>query len=348
MSISSGTASSQSVSARPPDWVYLRNIKSRIWMEHNSPRERQITLELIVMNSHSTNPIVDFPLQVGEFLYGLKIIDEDGSVLPFYSRREIKHLIETYKENLKLTITNRLNEGYIVWIKLPNNKPIGPKDFRTIRLSYWGTAPNNPKSVKWHSSIFDIQQYTEIVPNAVPVETSYFITAPKDCILEVMKEKTSAYNIDTNEKLDIQYLDKRKDIATPNLQKSPIVVAQWHGCIAITIMPYECKFEFHVEYEVKLPKNERLIWQIGIPVSIFFLLIMVTLPMTPFFSTIYSVEPISRESIFAFAAIAGGIIAALMALINNALIGRTRLILLIDVGLIIALVLRADLFNIHH
>ena len=144
MTVSSETVSSHSVNSRPP-WVYLRTIKSRIWMEHNSPRERQITHELIVKNSHSNNPILDFPMQVGEFLYGLKITDEDGSVLPFYSRWEINNLIETYKENLKSTIKNRLNEGYMIWIRLPNNKPIGPNDCRTIRLSYWGTAPNNPE-----------------------------------------------------------------------------------------------------------------------------------------------------------------------------------------------------------
>ena len=89
-------------------------------------------------------------------------------------------------------------------------------------------------------------------------------------------------------------------------------------------------------------------WKVGIPTSVFLLVIMITLPMTPFFSTVYSLEPISRESIFAFAGVTGGIIGALIALVNNSLIGHTRLLLLIDVGLIIALVFRADLFNVHH
>lgn len=308
---------------RRPAWMDLQPMKNRIWIDHITPSDRQITEEIIVRNT-SDEDIMDFPIPLPEFRHGLVVLDEDEARLSFYSREEIHTMIKEYSKDIQSTIEHQLDEGYLVWIRLPETRPIHINELRSIRLRYWGSGPSNPSKIKL--SIFDIRQYLDYLGKGEEVqrETSYFIRAPKDCNLKIVKKYTQAYEIKSGKRLDISH----EQIGTPNLKK-PIVIMETAGCISVVLPAQALPYMFQLAYQVILPRLERAIWSTILLISATFVGLLIVFPTIPFISSIYSALSLSLESIAALAAIGGGAVTALIALINNPLIVRTRLYLLL-------------------
>src|SRR5690349_8483801 len=118
--------------------------------------------------------------------------------------------------------------------------------------------------------MFDIQQYSEYLANSVGIETSYFISAPKDCIVEIVDDDTYGVNINTHEILNIHYASNP---ATPfhglPIKKPsdvPIIISNEPHYISVYLRqqtnPEATAYIFQMVYQVKLPKNESLLWKI--------------------------------------------------------------------------------------
>jgi hypothetical protein len=327
-----------------------------MWIEHRSPSDRQI-IEEIVLKNEGSSCVQDFPIPLSEFLQGLRIIDEDGCVLPFLSRDEVYSIIGKYQPKLKERIELQLRHAYLVWIRLPEKHLIRPGELRSIRLCFWGSGIGNPIKVKF--SIFDIRQYSEYLANSIAIETSYFITAPEGCIVEVVKKHTYSLNVDTKEELKIDY---QSDPARPKLQEDtaeagtiPIIISNEPHYISVFLRQpeYQSAYLFQLVYRVKLPKIERRLLEIAVPVSIFLTIALILspfVPMAPSKSLIcmtYSITHISilKESIQTVGLIAAASIGALIALKNDPMIARTRAILLGELILILILILIANKFE---
>jgi hypothetical protein len=177
-----------------PSWIMVQPIKQRILIKHTSPQDREITEEITLKNLGSED-IQDFPIPLADFLHGIIIYDEDDSRLPFYARHEINIMIGEYECALKDRLEKQLKEGALVWVKLPKERPIRQNQLRTIRLTFAGTNEMNPRRGVTALSLFDKKTYVDYVGQVMPIETSYFITAPKGFALEIVSKKTAVCNL---------------------------------------------------------------------------------------------------------------------------------------------------------
>jgi hypothetical protein len=288
----------------------------------------------------------------------LRILDEDDSILSFYPREEIFPLLENFQGKVKEQIKKQLEDGYLVWLRLPKNKPIRKGDMRSIRLCYWGSGLGNPIKIK--SSMFDIQQYSEYLANSLGIETSYFISAPKDCNVEIVRNDTYVVDIDTHEDVEINYAQNPAtpfdEPATKKVSGVAIIISNEPHYISVYIRQQKnlepAAYIFQMVYQVKLPKNESLIWRIAIPTSTVFLIGLILsgfLPKTAtnsFFCMVTSMISIqlSKESIMTVGLVAGASIGALIALKNDPMIARTRAILFFQMLLIVIVILMAQTY----
>lgn len=332
-------ASVVQVTSRLPPWLKLQVVRNRLFIEHSSPFDRQYTEEIVLINNSSVD-IIHFPLPLPEFRNGLKVIDEDNSLLSFYSESQILDIIKGYEKELKENIERRLSESHLLWIRLSDGKPIRPNELRTIRLNFWAGCPTDPR-LRW--SIFDIPQYKETVANTGTNDTYYQIIAPKDSVIEVVEDREATRLEDSEGEIKIDFLSRQP--TKPLKDGGHAVVTNGDAFAYVIMHPRNKSYQGHITYRIKPTKIERRIWQIALPISIVILTGLMLLPELPFKDSILQLLPLKKDIILAFGGVVGTILAALVALINNPLIARTRGLLLIDIALTIAIVLRAGVYG---
>lgn len=315
-----------------PPWAQLRPIRVRVTLEHLTPFDRQYTKEIVVINSGATD-VDEMLIPLPEFLHGLKVLDEDNSILSFYSNAEIENKIMNYDRDLRENIRHQLDEVYLLWIRLPNNKIIRSEEIRTIRLVY-----SDSMGAKMTTSIFDIPQYDDnIFSPDNTVEEYYFITPPKDFRIEMVKSETYAFTEPIRpedglpEKVDIKYLENPspsdfKDDCIDIKNNDSFITARFPN----RDLPYKVK----LNYQIKLPKIEHNIWSIVLPVAAVLLGLLAIISYLQIQSLL-----LGSGVLLAIGGSVSSVCGALIALITNPLIRRTRALLFIHLGLAIIIML---------
>ena len=146
-------------------------------LEHSTPYDRQFIEEVTVAH-RGKNQANEILMPINDFRHGLKILDQDDSLLSYYSVGTIRERIAEYSSQIRNRIEMRLDSGYLLWIRLPDSNPIGPKEIRTLRMFYSDPEFSNIKRY----SLFNIPYFVDSILKFVdPIEVYYFINVPKDC-----------------------------------------------------------------------------------------------------------------------------------------------------------------------
>ena len=104
-----------------------------------SPTDYDREKEFVIRNN-TDEPKNYIFLPLGSFLLNLEVFDEDGKKLNYFPNDEVEALLEDIKtesEDEYSRIQERLGESkYKLFVQLPPDNPIGPDEFRTIRLTF--------------------------------------------------------------------------------------------------------------------------------------------------------------------------------------------------------------------
>jgi len=306
----------------------------KVTIEHTTPYDRKYVKEIVVLNN-GAEPVNEIVVSLPEFLNGLQVIDEDNSMLSFYSNDEIRNNIMNYDLDLHNRITQQLEELYLLWIRLPDDNKIQPNEIRTIRLVYSDAGDVE----KVRTSIFDIPKYDDnIYSPEFHMEQYYFISAPKDFVIEVITTETVAYTVPLQddqmpEKIEIKYL---KDPSSTTDFKGQCIDIRNHDSFVTARFPNrDTPYSLKLFYQIKLPKTERYVWRTVLPVVGVMLAYLAFVPFLPFPPPTF----LSSSTLLAIGGAVSSVSGALIALISNPLIRRTRLFLFIHLGLSILIML---------
>ena len=106
---------------------------------HVSPTDRNREKEFVVRNNSNEEKTYIF-LPLVEFRLNLEVYDEDGIKLNYFPNNEVNNLLDTLKETNKEayeSIEERFGGiKYKLLIQLPENRPIEPGEFRTIKITF--------------------------------------------------------------------------------------------------------------------------------------------------------------------------------------------------------------------
>jgi len=181
----------------------------------------------------------------------LEVIDNDGTLLAYRPNEHTEILLEelaardesykSIKEDMDL------HRKYVVWIDLPDDKPIKPKDTRIIRLRYYDDA--DPTVLHWCSSIFSIPRYeiSKTTPTSERYDTHYLIQAPEGFLIKV-KSSTA-----TSEMKDLTREDGFYFTRTDRL-------------VSIRLPHLEDEVTFFLVYDVVLERAERVFLKVVVVV----------------------------------------------------------------------------------
>jgi hypothetical protein len=221
----------------------LQVIRDRFIVKHVSPFIREIVNELTLLNV-TTTATENILLYRTSFMPGLEITDSDGRLLAFRPNEHTRILLEELaaRDESYKSIKQEMDshKQYVVWIDLPADSPIKPKDTRIIRLRYYDDK--NPAVLHWSSSVFSIPRYevSKKTPTSERYDTHYLIQAPEGFQVKVKSgTATSGQKALTRE--DGFYLtktDRLISIRLPHLEDQEV--------------------NFFLEYDVVLEKAERV------------------------------------------------------------------------------------------
>jgi hypothetical protein len=194
--------------------------------------------------------------------------------------------------------------------------------------------------------MFDIRQYAEKIYTQ-RVDMTYFITAPKDCILDI--KEIYLTNPAGKRLYNIKYL-QRRELGTMKLgdDKRGISIVNGESFISIWIPKQVENTEWKLKliYQVKLPNVEHSLWKWS---TIAAYLLFISLAILPFIPHVHDLIPMvpffSRESILAVTGIAGATIAGLIALINNPIVVRMKVYLLFVIVVLAIIALDSDNYS---
>lgn len=166
----------------------LQVIRDRFIVRHVSPFVREITNEITLLNLTDTDA-ENIVLYRTSFMPGLEITDNDGTFLAYRPNEHTRILLEelAMRDDSYKSIKEDMDSHrkYVVWVDLPADNPIKPKDTRIIRLHYYDDS--DPVVLRWYNSIFSIPRYevSKTTPTSERYDTHYLIQAPEGFLLKV-------------------------------------------------------------------------------------------------------------------------------------------------------------------
>lgn len=310
-------------------WLQTRLVRSRMIIEHDTPYVRKFTEEIIVLNTGSSD-VRDLPIPLTDFKHGLQVLDYDNSVLSYYSRTEIEQVISTLERPVYEIIERQLTEGFLLWLHLPEKNMIKSNEVRTIRLVY-----RDPESAKIPTdSLFDNAEFGQtIIKHVHPDETFLVIYPPKDFVIDICKKETNVKDLENKSDIVIDYCN----LDNSSFKSNDVTINNKATALSARFPAKENPYKVYLNYQIKLSFLERWIWRIVLPVSGLLLLGLIIWP-----STSYAVEmPIKSDIMIGIGSAVTSVSGAMIALLNNPLVRRTRTILFVHIGLSIFLIIRA-------
>lgn len=255
------------------EWFDLKIVRNRFEIEFENPEHKRVNEEITLIHK-GLNPIKDFPIPIPIPRDGIKIYDEDNSLLSFLSHSEIKEKIENYDPKMKLPFSDQLAISTILWITLPKGKEIEPNRTRIIRFVYWPFDPFNPK--KPTLSLFDSPIYNDMLLKNSDDEfdTFYLIRAPKDFIISIDYDKTYVmYEDGTKNSIRNRIMDPT------DLNDKNVTMAAKDVYVNLRLPPGDQSYGINICYKIELQKAEKRIWKISIPLSWILLTSLIITPL---------------------------------------------------------------------
>ena len=97
----------------PPAWLEFVPIRIKMTLEHSTPYDRQFIEEVTVAH-RGKNQANEILIPINDFRHGLKILDQDDSLLSYYSVGTIRERIAEYSSQIRNRIEMRLDSGYLL------------------------------------------------------------------------------------------------------------------------------------------------------------------------------------------------------------------------------------------
>lgn len=318
------------------EWFNLKIVRNRFEIEFENPEHKRVSEEITLIHKGS-KPITDFPIPIPIPRDGIKIYDEDNSLLSFLSHSEIKEKIEKYDSIIRVPFLEQLDISTIIWITLPAGKEIQAKCTRIIRFVYWPFDPYNPKKV--NLSLFDVPIYNDkfLKNSDDKFDTFYLIRPPKNFIISIDYDKTYIMNEDGT----ISSI-KNRIMDPTNLNDNSVTMVAKDVYVNMRLPSGNQSYGINICYKVELQKAEKRIWKVSLPLSWALLTFLIILPLNDSLLEIFSQYlHIYQETILTISGVVVTLSVAIIALVNNPVIFRTRYLLLMDVILVIVLLLVA-------
>jgi len=179
-------------------------IRQRLFIEHDSLNQKQITVEYTIRSK--LPELKNIFLNYDKFLPSLIIQDENNSIIPLMSSKDIEILYTYHIENSKgiekSHLENELKEiqdqkKHIIWISL-KDEPLLEDQIKTFRLTYLpqlGNVKNPEIFIKINKQNFPVY-YSLFSPNSFDFEKPHFTILKNDKIETVDKppEHIEVYN----------------------------------------------------------------------------------------------------------------------------------------------------------
>src|SRR5574341_214224 len=250
----------------------LEIIRNRIFINHSSPINREITDEITILNN-SKESKKDIFLETKGFMPGLRVLDYDGSEIGYLPNEYMKALASSLApksakwKQIRDDLQSR-KKGYL-WLRVPDGKEIKPTELRVIKLQYLDNE--NPSFVR--KSLFSIPRYTveKIITLDEMYDTFYVIKSPEGFTINykiLEKTKTGEGKSTEMTKQDRLYIDKTEDHISARIPDIP-------------------GFEVRVKmnYDILLNKGERwvfrLFWSFLLAISLGFVLLEIATMAAP-------------------------------------------------------------------
>jgi len=222
----------------------LSVIRNRHLVTHISPTEAEIVDEVTLFNA-SAQELTDILITRPIFMPGLRVLDYDGSDLAYLPNESAKELIASqlgadpkYKKLLELMDRDEL---FVLWIKLPKDRPIKPNDARVVKLSY--IYEKNPETLLL--SIFSIPRFkkTKVTPPDEKYSTFYVIRPPSNFRIrkKILKKAKIVENREEELTPELGFYDDSTD-----------------RLIALRVPPSDATVRFEMNYDIVLESSE--IW----------------------------------------------------------------------------------------
>jgi hypothetical protein len=180
------------LSVQEPPHERLRIIRNRFIIEHLTPFKREVINEVTLLNTGPDNACNVFLYRMS-FMPGLEVQDSDGSILPYRPNAHTRVALEelSQRDDFYRRILEDMNNHvtYVVWIDLPEDRPIKPSDSRVIRLRYFDDR--NPRVLRWFRSIFSVPRYEvlKVTPADEDYDTHYLIHAPEGFVVKLHRQE---------------------------------------------------------------------------------------------------------------------------------------------------------------
>ncbi len=101
----------------------------RINLNHTGGLLRREVMETITLFNTGKSPLSEIALEMEEFRSGLSIIDEEGNLIPFLTKEDIRNRLA---EGIKAKLDT--DEIFLAWMVL--SRPIQPQEYYVIKLRY--------------------------------------------------------------------------------------------------------------------------------------------------------------------------------------------------------------------
>jgi hypothetical protein len=231
----------------------IQIIRQRFFIDYTSKSNKyyseEYTIRCLTVNEKGIDNVF---IRSPKLLPNLKIYDSDGTQLALITNRLSKALINNLLKHSKNTeanaeLTDLLHDMdeqrvFLLWIKLPADRRLMPKEARTITLEY-----DTPRE-----ELEEKDQFLEF--HSAPYEVFYTIRIPED--YEFGKEEIEIYDYDGTTLKDRHKTWKKKP-----QRGDPFYFNENHGSVSIRISP-NTNDSIRFIYSFKAKKNITALPQI--------------------------------------------------------------------------------------
>jgi hypothetical protein len=245
-----------------PRQVYV--IRNRLLINHTEPERREIVDEVTLLND-SKSSVGDVFLARLKFMPALRILNNDGTELPYYPNDYTRQLIAkrlVNKDKGWQDILDQINSKklFVLWISFPSGKEIQPGEARVIRLMHL----DSEKPTHLYKSIFSVPRY--IVEKVTPPDETYntfiVISAP------------SGFRLNHKELEAI--VKNRQD----KLAKSDgLFVDRTDNLLSLRVPFLQSEVKYKMAYNVELPSGEAWFYRIGLVCLVLFSILTAIAPL---------------------------------------------------------------------
>jgi hypothetical protein len=329
-------------------WESLRIIRSTRKLSFTKSIDSEY-VEEVVLRNEGNEKIFDFPLPINDYRHRVEISDEENVTLSLKSRHQITQELDTLSGEVRLRLGFQLENEYLLWIVLPNNRPIEPSDTRIVHIKYYYTAePTIKKSSSFSFPKYLIKGRTDFYP------LSIYITCPAGLQLKVNRSESCAYTEDEisqfQNRYDVHAINLcayRSDltnliehVTTPNIPRNVthrISTFNFSNLISFVIPSDLPRTQYNLSFNIEIPTNDQIKWKVGIGASIPLLFTIVTLLL--FYPVIFNILGSEKAPILVGLGTAlVTVIASIITLSKNSLLNKTRVLLGIPLGLSILII----------